>query len=465
VQQFVAEILVIHFTAAKAQRDLDLVTFIKEAAGCPHLHIIIMIIDHGPDLDFLEFDDLLLLAGFRKAFLFLELELAVIEDLGDWRLGIWRDLNKIKACFLGHGNGLAGRDNTDIFAGCIDQPDFAAVDSVVDLMGLVFGLRLGAAVDGRLARRHWAWGQTQVVKISCCFAPEMLHFPMEHGSGTGSIATNHREQKGLHQIMARVEFDAFEPDALLAFQHDGPPDDRLHTGFFWLGGFMSDMMGSKAEALADIARTTRRACLRFDYSGHGQSGGAFTDGTISRWLEQATHMFITHTKGRRIVVGSSMGGWLAMLLARKLEHEDPPAFRRISGLLLIAPAADMTRDLMWDHFSATQKTELQEEGMLHLASDYGAPYPITLRLIEDGKVHLLLSRGFHVSYPVRILQGVADTDVPPAHSLKTLDAIAGDDVSLQLIKGGDHRLSAPPYLRMIKDTALAMAERADGTGF
>lgn len=283
-------------------------------------------------------------------------------------------------------------------------------------------------------------------------------------SGTGSIATNRSEKKGLHQIMARVEFDPFVPDAPLAFMHDGPPDDRLHTGFFWLGGFMSDMTGTKAEALADLARTTRRACLRFDYSGHGQSGGAFIDGTISQWLEQATHMFISHTKGRRIVVGSSMGGWLAMLLARRLEREDPRAFRRLSGLLLIAPAADMTRDLMWDNFSAAQKTELQEEGVLHVASDYGAPYPITLQLIEDGKDHMLLSRGYPVSYPVRILQGVADIEVPPAHALKTLDAIAGEDVSLQLIKGGDHRLSAPPYLRMIKDAALALAARADGTG-
>ncbi len=265
--------------------------------------------------------------------------------------------------------------------------------------------------------------------------------------------------------MARVDFDPFDPQAPLAFLHDGPPDDRLNTGFFWLGGFMSDMTGSKAEALADLSRNSRRACLRFDYSGHGQSGGAFADGTISLWLEQATHMFITHTKGRRIVVGSSMGGWLAMLLARKLEREDPQAFRRLSGLLLIAPAADMTRDLMWDRFSAEQRIELQESGVLHVASDYGAPYPVTSQLIEDGKNHLLLSRGFQTSIAVRILQGTADADVPPSHALKTLDAIAGEDVSLELIKGGDHRLSAPPYLRMIKDAALTLAERADGTGF
>jgi pimeloyl-ACP methyl ester carboxylesterase len=265
--------------------------------------------------------------------------------------------------------------------------------------------------------------------------------------------------------MARVEFDPFDPGAPLAYLHDGPPDDRLHTGFFWLGGFMSEMTGTKGEAIADLARNSRRACLRFDYSGHGQSGGAFADGTISQWLEQATHMFLTHTKGRRIVIGSSMGGWLAMLLARKLEREDPPAFRRLAGLLLIAPAADMTRDLMWDRFTQEQRAELQAAQVLDVASDYGSPYPITARLIEDGKDHLFLSRGFQATYPVRILQGMVDTDVPPAHALKILDVISGEDVSLQLIKGGDHRLSAPPYLRMIKDAALALAIRADGTGY
>jgi pimeloyl-ACP methyl ester carboxylesterase len=264
--------------------------------------------------------------------------------------------------------------------------------------------------------------------------------------------------------MSRAEYDMDLEGHRLAFLQDGPPDDRLETGFFWLGGFMSEMTGSKAEALAGLARATRRSCLRFDYSGHGQSGGEFTDGTISMWLEQATHMFISHTKGRRIVVGSSMGGWLALLLVCKLQAEDPVAFRRIAGLMLIAPAADMTRDLIWDHLTADQKQDLQEQGFTSLPSDYGSSFPITRNLIEDGAFHLILHRTFAAPFPVRILQGAKDTEVPPSHALKTFDFVTGDDVTLQLIKGGDHRLSQPPFLRIIKETALTLAQRADGAG-
>jgi pimeloyl-ACP methyl ester carboxylesterase len=265
--------------------------------------------------------------------------------------------------------------------------------------------------------------------------------------------------------MTRVEFDQFPGNAKIAFMTEGPPDDRLSTGFFWLGGFMSDMTGSKAESLAELARATRRSFLRFDYWGHGQSEGEFTDGTISIWLEQATHMFIKHTRGRRIVVGSSMGGWLALLLMQKLRLEDPPSFRRIAGLVLMAPAADMTRDLMWDEFSPEQRADIADDGLTYLASGYGPPYPITRGLIEDGKRHLILTRGIATEVPVRILQGTRDTDVPPEHAIRTFDAISGDDVTLQMIKHGDHRLSAPPYLRLLNDTVLSLAQRSDGETF
>jgi pimeloyl-ACP methyl ester carboxylesterase len=263
----------------------------------------------------------------------------------------------------------------------------------------------------------------------------------------------------------RVEFERFPVPEKLAYIVDGPPDDRLATGFFWLGGFKSEMTGSKAESLAALARATRRPFLRFDYFGHGQSSGAFSDGTISLWLEQATHMFITQTRGKRIVVGSSMGGWLALLLMLKLRAEDPPAYRRIAGLVLIAPATDMTRDLMADHFTDSQIRALHDTGLTHLASDYGAPYPITAALIEDGKKHLILTRGIAADVPVRILQGTDDRDVPPHHAIRTFEAITGEDVTLQLVKNGDHRMSAPPYLRLINDTVLSLAQRADGQAF
>ncbi len=262
--------------------------------------------------------------------------------------------------------------------------------------------------------------------------------------------------------MAQVEFDDGLTTVELAYLVDGPAEDRLATGFVWLGGFMSDMTGSKAEALSALARSSRRSLLRFDYSGHGQSSGDFIDGTISEWLEQSTHMFLSHTKGRRIIVGSSMGGWLALLLAQKLQHEDPVAFNRIAGLLLIAPATDMTRELMWEKFDSHSRDRLLATGVLSLPSDYGAPYPITRQLIEDGNRHLLFKGALHLPFPVRILQGTLDRDVQPSHAARTLEHLTCDDIALLLIKGGDHRLSKPLQLQLIKDMALLMAQRADG---
>lgn len=248
----------------------------------------------------------------------------------------------------------------------------------------------------------------------------------------------------------------------IAFREDGGGDDMGRCGFSWLGGFMSDMTGTKAESLAGLARESRRPSLRFDYSGHGASGGMFVDGTISAWLEQSLHMFRTRTLGRRIVAGSSMGGWLAMLLYRWLREHDPRAARRVAGLVLIAPAADMTEDLMWNEFGVGARADLAETGVTRRPSQYGDPYPITTRLIEDGRRHLMLKKGLDCDCPVRILQGDADTEVPPEHAIKVYDALRGSDVTLTMVKGGDHRLSAPGQLRIIRETVLALANRADG---
>ena len=167
--------------------------------------------------------------------------------------------------------------------------------------------------------------------------------------------------------MAAVDFEQGPGGVKLAFLQDGPADDLGRCGFFWLGGFKSDMTGTKAEAMAALARETRRPGLRFDYSGHGKSGGLFTDGTISEWLEQSIHMFITKTHSKRIIVGSSMGGWLALLLAKVLLRDDPRAARRIAGIVLVAPAADMTSDLMWDMFSASSPHPTGRSRRLHAA--------------------------------------------------------------------------------------------------
>jgi pimeloyl-ACP methyl ester carboxylesterase len=236
---------------------------------------------------------------------------------------------------------------------------------------------------------------------------------------------------------------------------------RKHAGtapaIFWLGGFKSDMRGTKAEALAVHAAKSGRACVRFDYSGHGESGGRFEDGTISRWLEEALAVFETQTSGPQIVVGSSMGGWIALLLARALAAR---ATRNASlaGLVLIAPAPDFTEELMWAQFAPEVKREIEEKGSWLRPSAYGEdPYPITRALIEDGRRNLLLNKPIQTGCPVRILQGVQDPDVPYAHAMKLVSCLAQDDVVLTLVKDGDHRLSRPEDIERLLRTVDELA--------
>ena len=260
--------------------------------------------------------------------------------------------------------------------------------------------------------------------------------------------------------MTSIKFENAPDGVRIAYREDGAAVSG-RCGFFWLGGFKSDMEGSKAESLAALAARTGRPSLRFDYSGHGASGGQFTNGTISAWLAQSCQMFLNHAAGPRIVIGSSMGGWLALLLYRHLIAMNPDAARRIRGLVLLAPAADMTADLMWDKFPDSVRREVMEKGVWARPSAYGAPYEITRGLIENGKRHLMLAEGLDVRCPVRILQGDADPDVPPAHASKIFAALRGTDVTLTIIKGGDHRLSSEAHLMLLNETVLALAERAD----
>jgi pimeloyl-ACP methyl ester carboxylesterase len=213
-------------------------------------------------------------------------------------------------------------------------------------------------------------------------------------------------------------------------------------GLFWLGGFKSDMKGTKAEALDQWAESQGRACVRFDYSGHGESGGAFTDGTIGRWLEECLAVYLRFAQGPQVVIGSSMGGWLALLLARALETRTNVA--PVAGMVLIAPAVDFTEELMWKQFSDATKSEIGKKGSWLRPSAYGEePYPITLGLIEDGRKHLLLGGLIETHCPVHILQGVQDPDVPWRHAVELVSRFSRDDVVLTLVKDGDHRLSRP----------------------
>jgi pimeloyl-ACP methyl ester carboxylesterase len=232
------------------------------------------------------------------------------------------------------------------------------------------------------------------------------------------------------------------------------PSDAAPTGaapgLLWLGGFKSDMKGTKAEALAGFAAERGRAFVRFDYSGHGESPGDFADGTIGCWLAESVAVFSTFCRGPQVVIGSSMGGWLALLLARELRRAPPSEAAALAGLVLIAPAVDFTEELMWKKFSPAVRHELETSGAWQRPSHYGnAPYPITRRLIEDGRRHLLLGGLIETGCPVRILQGVEDPDVPWGHAVELVSRLAQDDVVLTLVKDGDHRLSRPEDLERL----------------
>ena len=227
-------------------------------------------------------------------------------------------------------------------------------------------------------------------------------------------------------------------------------------GVVFLGGFKSDMQGTKALFLEDWAREHGREFLRFDYSGHGQSGGAFTQGTIGDWAEDARAVIDALTRGPQVLVGSSMGGWIALLLARAM-----PA--RVAGLVTIAAAPDFTEDSMWAGFDETQRATLRDHGELSLPSDYDEPYIITRRLIEDGRNHLVLRDPLKLPFPVRFLQGTADMDVDKSVAMTLLDHAEGADMRLTLVDGADHRFSDADCLALIAASVDEVIRRAGTT--
>jgi len=220
-------------------------------------------------------------------------------------------------------------------------------------------------------------------------------------------------------------------------------------GLIWLPGFKSDMVSTKATALSDWARKNGLACIRFDYSGHGQSGGRFEDGTVGRWLEEAQAVFSQLTQGPTIVVGSSMGGYIALLLVRRLMAEAPDEVARIKALVLIAPAWDMTEELMWKEFPDEVRREVMEKGVWLRPSAYGDPYPITRGLIEEGRNHLFARQPWDPGRPVHILQGLQDPDVPPEHTQELVQFLTGGWTKLITVPDGDHRLSRPEDLELL----------------
>jgi pimeloyl-ACP methyl ester carboxylesterase len=217
--------------------------------------------------------------------------------------------------------------------------------------------------------------------------------------------------------------------------------DGAGPAVVFLGGFRSDMEGTKAVWLDDWAKAQGRAFIRFDYSGHGQSGGRFEEGCIGDWAEDAAAV-LALVNGPAVLVGSSMGGWISLLLARAIPE-------RVAGLVTIAAAPDFTEDSMWGGFEEATRARLMAEGQVAIPSEYGEPYVITRRLIEEGRGRLVLRAPLELPFPVRMLQGTADRDVEQSVALRLLSHASGPDIRLTLVKGADHRFSTPECLELI----------------
>ena len=228
------------------------------------------------------------------------------------------------------------------------------------------------------------------------------------------------------------------------------------SGIVWLGGFHSDMQGEKAGALHARANQAGRAFVRFDYLGHGESGGRFEDGTIGRWRSDALAAIDRLTSGQLTLIGSSMGGWMALLCA--LARPD-----RVKALVLLAPAPDFTDRLMWAQFSDEQRREIMEHGFWTRPSAYDpAGYPITRQLIEEGRNWNIMDQEIPLDIPVRILHGGLDEDVPWTHSFELAGRLRTRDIIWSFLKDGDHRLSRPHDIARMTDLVLATADEVDG---
>ncbi|MGK2921925.1 MAG: alpha/beta hydrolase [Methyloceanibacter sp.] len=258
-----------------------------------------------------------------------------------------------------------------------------------------------------------------------------------------------------HQEPQFLELGQGQKRRRIAYRFD-EGSDETSPAVVWLSGFMSDMTSTKVGALSDWAYVQGYAMLRFDYSGHGVSEGDLLQASVGDWLEEATAMLALAGERRLILVGSSLGGWIALLLAGALAKSRD---KRLGGLVLIAPAWDMTEKLMWEKMSAKTRAKIETEGVFYAPSDYDDPYPLTKILIEEGRNHLLAEGDIDVAAPVRILQGMRDEDVPWPHALALIDLLKSDDVELTLVKDGDHRLSGPEDLRRLERTVGALIDR------
>lgn len=222
-------------------------------------------------------------------------------------------------------------------------------------------------------------------------------------------------------------------------------------GVMFLGGFHSDMTGTKATFLEDQCTRRHQSYVRFDYTGHGQSSGKFEEGNISAWLGDAEAVLENLTTGPQILVGSSMGGWIALLLALKRPE-------RLKGLVLLAPAPDFSEDIYYEEFGEEERRHLALKGTVYRASDYGEPYPLTKQLFEDAKKHLLLDRRHLLYMPLRIIHGKEDPDVPWEKSEEIMERFISPDAKIYWVEDGDHRLSRPEDLAVLDEIIVELSQ-------
>jgi pimeloyl-ACP methyl ester carboxylesterase len=233
--------------------------------------------------------------------------------------------------------------------------------------------------------------------------------------------------------------------------------DGTSPGLVWLGGWRSDMNGTKALHLDDYARRAGQAMLRHDYSGHGQSGGRLEDGSISLWVRQSLAVFQAQTQGPQILIGSSMGGWIALRIVEELLKSGS---KQVAGLILIAPAPDFTMDLIEDKLTDAQRGQLAEKGYVEETSDYlPEPNRWSQPFLDDGRQNRVMGSVIESLCPVHIIQGMRDTDVPHDHALKLAAHLPKDSITMTLVPGGDHRLSRDQDLALIERAVAKMIEQ------
>lgn len=444
-----------HFTTTKTQGHLYLVTFTEELVHRPHLHIIIMRIDVGTHLDFLDSLRLLLFACFCCLFLGLKLVLAKIQYFADGGIVVRRNLHKIETLFQGQFSCSFYGNCPVILAFGVYQLYFRYRNIIIGTWAAFLGrLRPVWSANGFILLFYCICAESD--ELSICIARIKLKIINKSLFDViGSIAVKMCVNQG---SKAQPMPSFADPEYIEVGKGVNARKIAVRKlagnapGLVWLGGYRSDMLGTKAEALENWARQNGHSCCRHDYSGHGESDGKFVDGTISRWLEESLAVFDQKcSEGNHLMVGSSMGGWVALRMVQELAKRKES--HRVKALLLLAPAPDFTHELMLPELSDTHREQLETQGYMEEPSEYSdEPNVFTKALFDDGEKNRVMTGLIETGCPVHILQGMQDPDVPYTHALKLVEFLPQEEVSMTLVKDGDHRLSRDQDIALLLRT-------------